>query len=51
MPPGLVPIVQVAVIYDKWWCIPPGMSQELYEMGQVQAIRGIGAKVVDPELG
>ena len=31
MPPGLIPIVQVAFSHDKWWCIPPDMSQELYE--------------------
>ena len=31
IPPGLIPIVQVAFSYDKWWCIQPGMSRELYE--------------------
>ena len=29
VPAGVIPIVQVAFSHDKWWCIPPEMSQEL----------------------
>ena len=31
MNPDLVPIVEVAFWYDKWWSIPQDMSRQLYE--------------------